>query len=33
MIVSSFTVGPFAENSYLLMEEESRLAVLVDPGD
>lgn len=33
MIVSSFTVGPFAENSYLLMEEESGLAVLVDPGD
>jgi hydroxyacylglutathione hydrolase len=33
MIVSSFTVGPFAENCYLLIDEESRDAVLVDPGD
>jgi hydroxyacylglutathione hydrolase len=33
MIVSSVTVGPFAENSYLLVEEDSRKAVLVDPGD
>ena len=33
MIVSSVTVGPFAENCHLLMEEDSRLAVLVDPGD
>ncbi len=33
MIVSSVTVGPFAENCHLLMEEGSRLAVLVDPGD
>jgi glyoxylase-like metal-dependent hydrolase (beta-lactamase superfamily II) len=33
MIVSSVTVGPFAENCHLLIEEGSRLAVLVDPGD
>jgi hydroxyacylglutathione hydrolase len=33
MIVSSVTVGPFAENCHLLVEEESRAAVLVDPGD
>ncbi len=33
MIVSSLTVGPFAENSYLIVEEASGRAVLVDPGD
>jgi glyoxylase-like metal-dependent hydrolase (beta-lactamase superfamily II) len=33
MIVSSFTVGPFEENCYLLVDENSRDAVLVDPGD
>ncbi len=33
MIVSSFTVGPFEENCYLLVDEDSRDAVLVDPGD
>jgi glyoxylase-like metal-dependent hydrolase (beta-lactamase superfamily II) len=33
MIVSSFTVGPFAENTYLLMESASHRAVLIDPGD
>jgi len=33
MIVSSFTVGPFEENAYLLMEAASRRAVLIDPGD
>ncbi len=33
MNVSSFTVGPFAENCHLLVDEESRVAVLVDPGD
>jgi hydroxyacylglutathione hydrolase len=27
------TVGPFAENSYLIVDERSRRAVLVDPGD
>ncbi len=33
MIVSSFTVGPFEENCYLLVDEDTRDAVLVDPGD
>ena len=33
MIVSSVTVGPFAENCHLLVDEDSRAAVLVDPGD
>jgi hydroxyacylglutathione hydrolase len=33
MIVSSVTVGPFAENCHLIVEEDSRRAVLVDPGD
>ena len=33
MIVSSVTVGPFAENCHLLVDEASREAVLVDPGD
>jgi hydroxyacylglutathione hydrolase len=27
------TVGPFQENSYLVVDEASRQAVLVDPGD
>lgn len=31
--VQSFTVGPFAENPYLLSCDEDRAAVLVDPGD
>ena len=33
MIVSSFTVGPFEENTYLLVERTTGRAVLVDPGD
>jgi len=33
MIVSSFTVGPFEENSYLLVDDASHAAVLIDPGD
>jgi hydroxyacylglutathione hydrolase len=33
MIVSTITVGPFAENCHLLVDDESRAAVLVDPGD
>jgi glyoxylase-like metal-dependent hydrolase (beta-lactamase superfamily II) len=33
MIVSSFTVGPFEENTYVVMESASHRAVLVDPGD
>ena len=33
MIVSSFTVGPFEENTYLVTDAGSRRAVLIDPGD
>lgn len=33
MIVESITVGPLAENCWLLADESSRDAVLVDPGD
>ena len=33
MNVEWVTVGPFQENSYLLIDEPSRRAVLVDPGD
>ncbi len=31
--VRSITVGPFQENCYLLVDEASRAAVLIDPGD
>lgn len=33
MIVDRVTVGPFEENCYLLVDEASAAAVLVDPGD
>lgn len=33
MKVSHFTLGPFEENCYLLVEEESNASVLIDPGD
>ncbi len=33
MIVSSLTVGPFEENCYLVVDDSSGDAVLVDPGD
>ena len=33
MKISAFTVGPFQENSYLLVDETLGHAVLVDPGD
>lgn len=33
MKVHAFTVGPLRENAYLVVDEESRRAVLVDPGD
>jgi hydroxyacylglutathione hydrolase len=33
MIVSSLVVGPFQENSYLVVDEASRDAILIDPGD
>ncbi len=33
MRILSRTVGPFEENSYLVIDEESGRAVLIDPGD
>lgn len=33
MIVQQLTVGPIAENSYLLADPANGVAVLVDPGD
>ena len=33
MKITSLTVGPFQENSYLVMDEASHDAVLIDPGD
>jgi len=33
MKVATVTVGPFAENCHLVVDEDSRVAVLVDPGD
>ena len=33
MLITSQTVGPFEENCYLLVDEETNRAVLVDPGD
>jgi hydroxyacylglutathione hydrolase len=33
MIIDSVTVGPFEENTYLVIDETSSDAVLVDPGD
>ena len=33
MIVRRVTLGPFQENAYLVVDEETRRAVLVDPGD
>lgn len=33
MIATSFTVGPFQENSYLVSDASSREAVFIDPGD
>ena len=33
MKISSLTVGPFQENSYLVMDGASHDAVLIDPGD
>jgi glyoxylase-like metal-dependent hydrolase (beta-lactamase superfamily II) len=33
MKITAITVGPFEENCYLLVDEASRDAVLVDPGD
>ncbi len=33
MIVTATTVGPFEENSYLVIDEASGRAVYIDPGD
>lgn len=33
MKISRLTVGPFEENCYLVVDENARRAVLVDPGD
>lgn len=33
MIVQAFTVGPFQENTYLVIDEDTQHAVLIDPGD
>lgn len=33
MIVRQFTVGPLQENCFLVADEETRQAVLIDPGD
>lgn len=33
MDVRSFTVGPFAENTYILRRDGSERAIVVDPGD
>ncbi len=33
VIVDAVTVGPFEENCYLLVDEASRAAALIDPGD
>ncbi len=33
LLLKRFTVGPLMENCYLLADEASRQAVLVDPGD
>ena len=33
IIVDFVTVGPFKENSFILWEEETSVAILIDPGD
>ena len=33
MKVQTFTVGPFQENTYLLIDDDAARAVLIDPGD
>lgn len=33
MDVRSFTVGPFAENTYILRRDGSEKAIVIDPGD
>ena len=33
MRIETLTVGPFQENTYLVVDERARRAVLIDPGD
>ena len=33
MKVEAFTVGPFQENTYLLLDDDASAAVLIDPGE
>ena len=33
MKILAFTVGAFQENSYLVVDEEHRVAAIIDPGD
>lgn len=33
MIIDAVTVGPFEENCYLVIDEGSRAAAIIDPGD
>ena len=33
MKVQGFSVGPFQENTYLVIDEKAKRAVLIDPGD
>ena len=33
MKVQGFSVGPFQENTYLVIDEQAKRAVLIDPGD
>ena len=33
MTITTFVVGPLQENCYLLVDEQAREAVLIDPGD
>ncbi|MEO7197751.1 MAG: MBL fold metallo-hydrolase, partial [Solirubrobacterales bacterium] len=33
MDVRAFTVGPVAENTYMFRRDDSKRAIVVDPGD
>ena len=33
MKIQAFVVGPFEENSYLVIDEPTNTAILIDPGD
>jgi hydroxyacylglutathione hydrolase len=32
IVVKKFTFNPFAENTYVIWDEESREAMILDPG-